>query len=434
MSSEYCSAESAGVEGYWPVTLSIKTLPVVERWDCTGCGKCCRGNVVPLDKDDLQRLRAQRWDEHPDYRRVRTVVRQGLFRPRYRLAQRDDGTCVFLTPDGLCRIHQAHGFDSKPLVCRMYPLQLVPLEHVVCLTLRRSCPAAAADQGRALADHRAEAQRYVAERPRLAQPARPPALTRRCRRSWSDTLVVARALDHVLNDQRYPLVRRLVHGLRFCDLLERCRLTRMDSGKLSELVPLLTNAAPQDVGPLFRDLPQPGAAARVLFRQTVSEYLRLHPSYVVRETWRQRWRLALTAFAFARGRGDVPPLHPAFPRTTFAAVEERPLGALERAVLQPLNAYFETTATSLQYAVVSRPDWPLVDKFRALALAYPVALWMLRYFGGDQPPTPAAVIDQVTAIDRGQGYAPLIGPHHRRRVAHLTTLGALEQLVVWYAQ
>ena len=91
-------------------------------------------------------------------------------------------------------------------------------------------------------------------------------------------------------------------------------------------------------------------------------------------------------------------------------------------------------AASQQYAVASRPGWSLVEKFRALAVAYPVALWMLRYFCGGREPEAGDVIEIVTAIDRGQGYASLIGRQHRRRVSQLAALGELERLVIWYAR
>jgi len=416
------------------VTLPIKTLPIAERWDCSGCGKCCRGNIVPLDDADLQRLREQRWDRHPEYRGVRTIVRQGMFSGRYRLAQRNDGTCVFLGDDGLCRIHQEYGFEKKPLVCRMYPLQLVPVGTTAYLTLRRSCPAAAADQGREMKNYRGEAKRFVKQRPRLAEPINPPSIARGLRRSWKDTLLVTGAIEQLMTDERYPLVRRLAHGLRFCDLLDRCRLKKLDTPQLRELTQLLAESTPQEVGELFRERKPPSRSAAVLFRQITADYLRLHPLYIVRESWRERWRMAGAAWSFARGKGNIRRLHPDFPERTFEAIEEHALGHLEEAIQKPLNRYFETTATSNQYVVVSRPGWSVIEKCRALIIAYPVALWMLRYFCGNEPPTVEHVIDMVTAIDRGQGHGPLAGRQHRRRIASLVALGELDRIAVWYAR
>ncbi len=415
-------------------TLPIKTLPIVERWDCTSCGQCCRGTVIPLDDDDLRRLRSQEWDKHPDYRGVQTVVRQGVVRRRYRLAQRDDGRCVFLTEQGRCRIHEGFGFAAKPLVCRMYPLQLVPVDDVVLLTLRRSCPAAAADQGRELREHRGTALQGVRQRPQLAQAVRPPAISGSVGRPWQDTLLVTGALERLLTDEQYPLVRRLAHGLRFCDVLARCRIRKQDRQQLAELVTLLVEGVREEVVGLFRERAAPGKAASVLFRQTVAEYLRLHPRFAASESWRERLRLAGAAVAFARGKGPVPRWGDGFPEMTFESVEERKLGHLGTALQRPLQRYFETMAVSQQYAVLSRPGWSLVEKFRALAVAYPAALWMLRYFCGGREPEAGDVIEIITAIDRGQGYGSLVGRQHRRRVSQLAALGELERLVIWYAR
>jgi hypothetical protein len=52
----------------------------------------------------------------------------------------------------------------------------------------------------------------------------------------------------------------------------------------------------------------------------------------------------------------------------------------------------------------------------------------------------ADVLDIITALDRGQGYAPLAGRKHRRRVQLLARLDAgnqateLARLVAWYGR
>lgn len=413
--------------------MPIKTLQIVERWDCGQCGRCCRGSRIDLDEADVRRLREQQWGQHADFRGVRIIVRSWLT-GRSRLAQRRDGTCVFFSDAGRCRIHEQFGYDAKPLVCRMFPLQLVPLETTVQLTLRRSCPAAAGDRGRELAEHRRAVQDLVNHRPSLVDRFSPPAVTRGRRASWEDALIVARTLERLLTDSRYPLVRRLVHGLRFCELLEQCRLRRMKSEQLREAASVLADSAPGQVGDVFANRRVPDKAAGVLFRQTVAEYLRVHPAYHVESAWRERWRLTRAAFGFPLGKGLIPPLHRDFPARSFESLEQRALGPLNVALQQPLNAYYETHAASLQYAILSRPHWSLIEKYRALALTYPVALWMLRYVIGDQAPTEPDIIDMITAVERGQGYGPLVGITHRRRIRNLADLKALEPLVAWYAR
>jgi lysine-N-methylase len=416
------------------MALPIITTSRDERWTCRGCGRCCRGNIVPLPDDDLERLKAQGWEKHPDFAHQPFIARQGLLSRQYRLAQRGDGTCVFLDEDGLCRIHKEFGFDEKPLVCRMYPLQIVPLEKAAVLTLRRSCPVAAAGEGASLSEHLSEARKYVRIRPKLAEPALPPVIVKKQSRPWSDFVMIAEALEKLATDPKYPLSRRLVHGLWLCNLLEKCRFTSLDSGQLRELVDFFSKSSPQNAETMYLNPADPGTAASVLFRQTVATYLRLYPLNDIQESWRERWFLSVTAVAFTSGKGSVPAPHPAFPKADFADVEERILGPLDNGIQELFNDYFESNLASKQYAIMSRPGWPLLDKFRAFALALPAAFWMLRYFSSDVSPTREAAISIITALDRGQGYAPLTGTHYRQRIASLNSLQALEKLMIRYGR
>jgi lysine-N-methylase len=419
------------------MTPSVRIPPVVERWDCHGCGRCCRAVIVPLSEADLARLRSQRWDQHPDFRGVRIVVRQGLGKKRYRLALGAENQCVFLTAAGRCRIHELHGEAAKPLLCRMFPLQLVPLEGYTFVTLRRHCPSAAADLGRTLEEQLAGIRQLAQQRAEEDQtPGKsdaPPPLAPRRRGSWHDFLRLAETLERLLLDQRFPLVRRLVHGLKLCDLVEQCRLQNFSGTRLDELLAMLEKSALEESQSLFDERRAPGRAGGLLFRQTALEYLRLHPDFVIQRSWRERWRLIVLAAAFTRGRGRLPAIHPCFPPATFEALEA-PLGHLPAAILRPLEAYFEAAAASKQYALLSRRHWSLVENFRALALSYAVALWVVRLSCGPRPPEAEDVCGAVGAIDRGQTYDPLTGRRHRQRVASLRRLGDLPRLVAWYAR
>jgi lysine-N-methylase len=415
------------------VTLPIKTLPILERWDCASCGNCCRGSVIPLSDEDLQRLKNQRWDECSDFAGVPTVVRPGWFGKRHQLAQRADGSCVFLTADNRCRIHAEHGSEAKPLVCQMYPLQLVPQEKRAVLTLRRSCPSAAEDAGSELQVHLAAVRRLAEQGNLLEKAIRAPAITRRYRGSWSEALLVASAIERLLTDERYPLVRRLVHGVRFCALLDQCKLKRLEESQLPELLRILEDGCRQEVGELFRERLAPRGAIATLFRQTAAEYMRLHSGYRATDSWRERWRLTRAAVAIARGRGVAPALHAALPEVTFDALEQ-PLGHLSPEIQLPFVRLYEANASSLQYAIAARPGWSIIESFRAFALAYPVALWNLRWCSHGRPPTRADAIEMVTIIDRGQGHEPLTGSHHRRRVSMIARSGELERMIVWYAR
>lgn len=415
------------------MTLPLRTLPIVERWDCHGCGTCCRGTIVNLNPDDVARLREQRWEDHSDYRGQKIVVRHGLLRPQYTLAKRADGSCIFLTSDGLCRIHKEHGFSAKPLVCQMFPLQVVPVDRFAYVTLRRFCPSAAGAQGRPLEEHRDAARDLVERWQQASRPSPPPRVVRGHRSDWSDVLHVTDALTRLTLDGRYPLVRRLAHGLAFCSLLADCRLNRVERSELPELIGVLEKGAVREAADLFANRLPPSRRTGILFRQAVFEHLRLHPLLVTDTSWRARLRLAADAGAFYRGSGDVPYSGLPFPPTTFEALD-RPLGPLPSDVAEPIDAFFEAAAASLRYALLGHSRWSIVESYRALALAHPAALWTLRFACGERPPTHDEAIRVVQMLDRAQTYAPMAGLRHRFRVAAIAVREELGRLVAWWGR
>ncbi len=405
--------------------LPLRALPVVENWQCQGCGVCCRGSIITLSDEDLAKLDAQKWHEHPDFRGVKTVVREGLIGGRRVLAKRDDGGCVFLTDDNRCRIHELHGPDAKPAVCRTFPLQVVPLEKFAYVTARRSCPTAAADEGPTVEQQLPEVKRSGLLRQGRS---RPPAIVRGVRRDWRKFLATADALQRLLLDERYPMVRRLIHGLQFCEALEACQLKTVEDQAFYELIQLLENSAAENAGKYFKLREPPASSAASLFRQAGSHYVRLHPGFRASNTWGERWRMMWTSLKFTRGRGEVPAIHPDFPPAAFANLE-RPLGALPADVARPLNRFLEAHAASKQYAVVGAGGGSLIANFRALALSFPLALWLLRWAVGDRPPTKDDMIHIVVALERGRGM-----PAIARSAMAMAQARQLPRLIAWYAR
>ena len=413
--------------------LPIQPLPMIERWDCHQCGVCCRGSIIPLSPDELARLKSQKWEAREEYKDTSIVVRESWFGNSYRLAHKSDGSCVFLTADGACRIHQEFGYDAKPLVCRMFPLQVVPRENAAIVTVRRACPSAAADKGRPVAEHVALVRQLAQERKLAESAPHPPAIKPGEHREWRVARRLLEALQRLLTDERFPPVRRIVHGLIFCRLLEQARTGALPPERLTDLFGVLEQNVAGEVDDLFSERRPPSGAGQVLFRQTAAEFVRLHPGLVVKPGWQERWRLAMAAWKMARGRGELPLLHPLFPKATFEQLEE-PLGALGAAIYQPLFRFLETMAASWSYALVNRSDWSIIESLRMLALTYPIGLWMLRWRSAGESPEPELVPEIITALDRGQGYGSLIGGWQRRRLQVLARSEELERLVVWYAR
>jgi hypothetical protein len=256
------------------------------------------------------------------------------------------------------------------------------------------------------------------------------------RRDWRDTRLVAAAIERLMTDRRYPLVRRWIHVLQFCRLLSDCSLRKlkaMESGALGELIEVLEAAAFEGAGEWFGDRQPPSAAMTVLFRQTAGEYSRLHPRSVVQIGWLQRLGIAGAAVKLVRGQGALPALIEGYPAIAFSDLE-RPLGALDPQIIAPLDRYFETLVASWRYAALGYCNWPMIDGIRAAALSYTVALWLWRWSSGSEGIRPQEIIPIIGCLDRGLGYGPLLGGRHRHRVITIAGDGQLERLVAWYAR
>jgi hypothetical protein len=331
----------------------------------------------------------------------------------------------------------------------MFPLQLVPLGDFAYLTTRRSCPTAAVDEGRSLNEHLRELKQSGLASRFATGAVDPPPIVRGGRRGWRDFLAAADVLARLTTDERVPMVRRLVHGLQFCALLEECRVSRVVEKAWSELLQCLEAAAVEGAGEFFRDRRPPARSTAFLFRLLGVHYIRSHPGFLsAREMGfqpvgtrtiqpvdqaggkanpRGRWHMLRAMARFARGQGTVPAIHPQFPDAAFESLEE-PVGPLSPEVAQPLNRYFETHAASKQYAVVGTHR-PLVENFRALAFKYPIALWLLRLASGGREPTKSDMVDIVVALERGHGLTAL-----GRAAMAMAGKRELERLIAWYAR
>lgn len=402
----------------------LVTLPIVEHWDCHQCAACCRETVIRLDADDLARLHGQRWHEQPEYRGVRVVRRSVLLGGTHVLAHKADGSCVFLTAEGRCRIHEVFGADAKPRVCRQFPLQVVHWERTNYATVLRSCPSAAADHGRAVGEHLGFLKRLVnQEGTRVAVPPVVP----RARQQWSEFECVSAALQRYLTDERLPLVRRVVRSVRFCNLVEQCRWRRIKPESVAGVVQAAEELSEHELGELFRDRVAPGKRAAQILRRVGAHFIRCFPGGRPTRTLRDHWHVMRAGGRLAKGPMTPADLHPRFAATETERLE-RPLGPLSNSVLRPLERFFVAHAVSRRYAL-AQPTTALVDSARRLALMYPMGMWMLRWLAVDREPTTEDVVGIVVALERGMTLAGLI-----RAVRWFADSGELERLAAWYAR
>ena len=414
------------------MSLPIVILPTTEKWDCHQCGICCRGSLIPLYDEDLARLRSQKWEEHPEFRNTPVMVRNQSSKKAFRLAHRADGSCVFLSDQGLCRIHSELGFEAKPTICRVFPLQLVPRNGKVVLTARRACPSAAADRGQLLKQHLPFVQQFIRDGRLSTKAIEPPPLKAGEQRNWKTVEFVLETVSHLLLDERFPPVRRMVHTLQFANLLSNAKTKPMEDKKLTELIKTLAQLVPDESKHFFDDRRPPSGYARMVFRSMGIEFARLHPQFRPIPSWSHRIQLLNTFFRLVRGGGPLPEIQPPFPQVRLEQLE-LPLGLLDPSIDYPLARLIEATSASYIYALADRKGWSVVESIRGLVSLFPVGLWLLRWVSHGRNPTAEDMVHIVVSLDRGQGFASLTGPLHRFRLQMLSS-GELERLVVWYAR
>ncbi|WP_085665026.1 YkgJ family cysteine cluster protein [Pseudomonas sp. B5(2017)] len=130
------------------------------RFACTGCGKCCTGHHVPLTLEE-----ARRWADDggqvvvlieafvadgpgmPVEQRDHVLRRShpvpcgdGEARVSVTFAAFNPGRCRNLDDNDLCTI-----YDQRPLVCRIYPVEINP--HIPLRPGSKDCPPEAWQQG-----------------------------------------------------------------------------------------------------------------------------------------------------------------------------------------------------------------------------------------------------------------------------------------------
>ncbi|MBV4492939.1 YkgJ family cysteine cluster protein [Pseudomonas oryzicola] len=130
------------------------------RFACTGCGKCCTGHHVPLTLAETRRWAAdagqvivlleafvtdgpgmpQEQREHVMRRSHPVRCGEGEIRVAVTFAAFNPGRCRNLDDNDRCTI-----YDQRPLVCRIYPVEINP--HIPLRPGSKDCPPQAWQQG-----------------------------------------------------------------------------------------------------------------------------------------------------------------------------------------------------------------------------------------------------------------------------------------------
>ena len=279
-------------------------LPTIQNWSCHSCSGCCRQHLIAITDEERDRIIAQNWtpeDGVPEGQNVVESNSGSKTRP-WRLAHQQDGACVFLQDDGLCRIHAKFGEDAKPLACRIYPYAFHPAGKKIAVGLRFSCPSVVANLGRPVREQARELHKIAEwvvpdEYREAAAPKVKPGETL----DWKDILTIVSALDNSLAVDEVPFTLRLLRTLAWVDLLDQSTFAKVRGARLNEFLTLIREAANLEYEELPTDVSEPTRIGRVMFRLLLSVYGRKETLRELDSPFRSRWLSLKSTLRFAWG-------------------------------------------------------------------------------------------------------------------------------------
>ena len=398
-----------------------------QRYSCHGCGDCCRDFSVQLRDEDLDRLREQRWEE-----RLGAPVTVE-FRGRRYLRQQPDGACLFLQPDGLCRIHAEFGFDEKPVACRLFPFNLAPDASGVRAGLNFACSSVRANRGEALSTHRRDLDRALREVPEAATIA-PPRLDRDLRAEPSEEHSIAEGLDAWLKRPGVPLSIRLDGFAWLAQSLGAASFAKVRGPRIRELVDLLVSALPGELEHL--PVEPPGGGQRRMLRQAV--FARIEDPRFTGDERKPSIRARLSQWnrsrRFSRGRGVVPSLARGWRLPEdFESIEAMPKVDATGEIADLVIRWLRASILGGRAWGTGYYGWPIADGVQALALDVACLGWLARAHAAGEGTAAvdlASVAEALGRIDRARGRAVWLGSAGERlRLRYFAADDGLRRLV-----
>lgn len=389
-----------------------------------------------MTKEERERILAQKWTDLPCGDGSAAIINHGpRWARRYVLAHHDDGACVFLSPEGRCRIHERFGEQAKPLACRLYPFLLVPAGSTWRVGIRFACPTVAASQGRPISAHRDLVKQCagLVEKSYGAPTALlPPRLQPGQAVTWEDIPAFIDTCSAILTESRGPLEHRLRHWLALARLCRQANFAQVKGPRLRELLRLLSMGAAAEILAAV-DVRRPSWVGRVLFRQFLSLYSRQDRGPNRGGAQRSRVALLRAAWRFARGSGPVPQVHAALPGVSFEEVERlsRQPGSDDEAALL---RYYRVKLESCQFFGSANFGLPFWEGLESLTLTYPVIAWLTQALASNSTGA-NPVLQALSIADNNFGYNALLGtPRQRFTLRILSRRGELDRLVAWYGR
>lgn len=428
-------------------TASLK-LPVIQNWSCHNCGGCCREHLIEITEDEKRRIDQQKWSAADGIPTERPVIQQ-MGANRYRLAHKDDGSCVFLDDQGLCRIHAKFGEPAKPLACQVYPYAFHPRGSRVTTSLRFSCPSVVENLGTPLQDQQPALQKLCSQVVSGRQTdVDPPLIHGMTEASWEDINRFIEALDLSLQDQSVNFAVRLLRTLEWMKLVEQSQFDTVQGARLQDFLDLMLEASrkaqPDNDLPILR----PSWLGKMMFRQLAAQMARHDTEQLARGGIVTRLSLLRRVLRISSGLGEVPSLtEPASVIKAFGTLPPKRVRfsqlEAEYAGRQPnidalFERYFRVKIQGVHFCGAACFDLSLVDGFRGLALMYPITMWLARCRATVRGHSVVELVDVQAALataDHNFAYSPALGMRSaKNRISQLAKMNQISALCGWYSR
>ena len=411
-----------------PLTMAPQSL---QSYDCTGCGDCCRGRfAILITPEDKARIDKQSWtDDELGLAGKPLFTRRGS---EYQIAHRADGSCIFLDDEGLCKIHAKYGEPAKPVACRLYPFRFIPVGDQVRVDVRFDCPATASNNGRPIAQHRADLLKLVKEAlPDEAWSLEAPSLHGKVAASWDAFAQITSAFERVLLDISLDLTRRVAAMVNLVDLIKQVDFSKIAAHELPDfLEEAAAHVTENAIGDVLERVAPIGTESAA-FRQILGVYGRIDQ---VGEKANPLQRLS-TSFRMLAGKGSVPGLRPELSNVSFADVDKLRTSPTGDSALA-IERYLHTHLSSMSFFGPSFYNRAYLDGLSALLLTYPLTCWFARAYaiaGGQAGIDKECAEKALMVVDHQHGVTPMLDiPTERIRMGMLTERSTLRGLVVWY--
>ncbi len=405
------------------------TPPSFQCYDCSGCGDCCRGKfAINISSDDYERLMNQGWQDEPEYKNIAIAVKKGN---KYRLSHDENGQCIFLNKDGLCKIHTKFGEPEKPLPCRLYPFKLIQMGKQVRIDIRYDCLQVAGNIGKPITTQRQYLNQFIETLTTENKIGIKPILFGKIEVEWAQLCRISESFERILNYKALSLTDRIIGCVNMTSLLYNPKIATLTGGELTQFLQTISDKIINSALNTTVKRIQPSAIVRLLFRQILVIYLR--EDRVGNKT--ELTKRLSTMLKMVNGTGTIPELREDFPIVNFLDIEQsfcRPTPDNE----EIFTRYYRMRLSGLGFFGDNFYNRPFLDGLMALWLTYPVINWISRVYAVADDldaPNKKAMVNALMIMSHQHGATPIFNLFSERiRTKFLCERPILRSLIVWY--